>query len=131
MQMRMRWIRSGGHVHVRVFTRPAAGVTFAKNGELVFSQEEWAERHRLFRNVEFLHEGEPEMSSGREALRWHWLHPGSQKTGFWQAATGSRVYRVREDEGVWKAANGFEQLGRADTEAGGKGLCEAHYAENP
>lgn len=40
--MRLRFKRLGGHVHCRLFTAPATmDRTFAKNGDLTFSIEEW------------------------------------------------------------------------------------------
>ena len=38
---RIRYRVSGQHVHVRIFSAPALNVTFAQNGTLVFSEEEW------------------------------------------------------------------------------------------
>ena len=129
MRLRMRYEQRGAHVHVRVFTSPNADGTFAKNGELVFSAAEWEERYRLFRNAEFLREGEVELSESQTPLRWSWHHPGSQRTGYWQAETASRVYRVVQDGETWRAFVGFENLGRATSERGAQTLCEAHAKE--
>ena len=49
----------GGHVHCRLFTSKAQNQTFAKCGDLVFSEDEWQEvRKKLAANgvVEFLEE---------------------------------------------------------------------------
>lgn len=48
MVMRIRYQILGGHVHCRVFTAPAPGTTFAKNGDVVFSVEEWPKVHAKF-----------------------------------------------------------------------------------
>jgi len=41
MVIRIRYETLGGHVHCRMFTAKAKNFTFTKNGELVFSIEEW------------------------------------------------------------------------------------------
>lgn len=48
MIMRVRWKKFGGHVHTRVFTAPGQGLTFAKCGDLIFTEEEWPEAKRVF-----------------------------------------------------------------------------------
>lgn len=48
MVMRLRYKQFGGHVHCRLFTAPAVGQTYAKCGDLVFSEEEWNDVHVLF-----------------------------------------------------------------------------------
>jgi hypothetical protein len=40
MMFRMRFKQLGGHIHVRVF-ESSNGVTWAKNGELVFDEQSW------------------------------------------------------------------------------------------
>lgn len=57
MKMRVRFEKRGAHYHCRVFTRIRDGSTWEKAGDLVFREEEWPERYRLFRNAEFLEEG--------------------------------------------------------------------------
>lgn len=55
--LRLRYRTLGGHVHCRFFTAPLPDTTFAKNGELVFSMDEWADvRARLEHVVEIRHE---------------------------------------------------------------------------
>jgi hypothetical protein len=39
--LRFRFQQLGGHVHVRVFTATMFDGTFAKVGDLVFSEQEW------------------------------------------------------------------------------------------
>lgn len=39
--IRWRWRQLGGHVHVRVFTGTMFDGTFAKCGDLTFSEDEW------------------------------------------------------------------------------------------
>lgn len=41
VHIRVRYRAEGGHVHCRVFTAPRKELTHAKNGDLVFSREEW------------------------------------------------------------------------------------------
>ena len=52
--MRVRFKKQGGHYHCRVFTAKHVDETFAKVGELVFDEREWADIVRLFRNAEFI-----------------------------------------------------------------------------
>ena len=52
-RLRIRFKKLGGHVHCRVFTAKTADGTFAKNGELVFDEQEWQDIQRLLRNAEF------------------------------------------------------------------------------
>lgn len=39
--LRLRWKLLGGHVHCRLFTSPTPDGTWAKCGDLVFSEKEW------------------------------------------------------------------------------------------
>jgi hypothetical protein len=57
--IRMRFKAMGGHIHVRVFTSHD-GHNFAKNGDLVFDEDEWRVVSERFRhiNVEILEEDE-------------------------------------------------------------------------
>jgi len=41
MHIRIYFKQEGGHIHCRVFTAKAKNLTFAKNGTLVFDEEEW------------------------------------------------------------------------------------------
>lgn len=41
MNFRLRYWLAGGHVHVRVFSGKARNMTHGKNGDLVFTFEEW------------------------------------------------------------------------------------------
>lgn len=54
---RIRFAKLGGHVHASVFSGLPGG-TFAKNGDLTFSVEEWPEFMSMFANgrVEFIDE---------------------------------------------------------------------------
>lgn len=54
--MRVRFEKGGGHYHCRVFTAPRPGVTFAKNGDLVFDEAEWPDIPLLMRGAEFIEE---------------------------------------------------------------------------
>ena len=54
--MRVRFEKRGGHYHCRVFTAPRPGVTFAKNGDLVFDEAEWPDVPLLMRGAEFVEE---------------------------------------------------------------------------
>ena len=57
MIIRIRYRLLGGHVHCRVFTGKAKNMTFAKVGDLIFSQDEWDDvRDQLHRTVEFVPE---------------------------------------------------------------------------
>lgn len=58
--LRVRYEKCGGHIHCRVFSAPARNQTFAKNGELVFSEEEWNDVLISFKcgGFEVLKEGE-------------------------------------------------------------------------
>lgn len=42
---RFLYTKQGGHYHVRVFTAADPNQTFAKNGDLVFDEAEWASVH--------------------------------------------------------------------------------------
>jgi hypothetical protein len=39
--IRMRYRFAGGHIHVRVFTAKSRTATFAKAGDLIFTESEW------------------------------------------------------------------------------------------
>lgn len=54
MIIRIRWKKLGGHVHCRVFTASRRDETFAKCGDLVFSEGEWGEVQQQLRTVEFI-----------------------------------------------------------------------------
>lgn len=41
MHLRIYYMKQGGHIHCRVFSAKAKNFTHAKNGTLVFSEEEW------------------------------------------------------------------------------------------
>lgn len=41
MVIRIRYQKLGGHYYCRVFTAKAKNMTFAKSGDLVFSEAEW------------------------------------------------------------------------------------------
>ncbi len=57
MIIRFRFQKLGGHYHVRVFTGKAKNMTFARCGELVFSEDEWNDiRNQLNSAVEFVPE---------------------------------------------------------------------------
>lgn len=53
--LRLRYKQLGGHTHVRVFIG-MPGQTFAKAGDLTFSNDEWEDIQRLLRNAEILPE---------------------------------------------------------------------------
>lgn len=44
---RFRWIKLGGHIHVRVWTAPGRELTHSNNGHLTFREEEWDDFVRL------------------------------------------------------------------------------------
>jgi len=54
--MRVRFEKRGGHYHCRVFTAKRVGLTFAKNGELVFDEAEWPDIPLLMRGADFVEE---------------------------------------------------------------------------
>ncbi len=57
MIIRFRYKKLGGHYHVRVFTSKAMNMTFARCGELTFSEEEWNDvRNQLHSAIEFVPE---------------------------------------------------------------------------
>lgn len=57
MILRMRYVKRGGHYHCRLFTAKARNMTFARCGELVFSEAEWNDvRDALASAVEFVPE---------------------------------------------------------------------------
>lgn len=57
MIIRIYYRQLGGHVHCRVFTGVAKNMTFAKSGDLVFSEGEWdAVRNVLNSACEFVPE---------------------------------------------------------------------------
>lgn len=60
MVMRLRYEKRGGHVHVRLFTARAPGLTFANCGELCFDEQEWPEVRSTFEcgGAELVPEGE-------------------------------------------------------------------------
>jgi hypothetical protein len=49
MVMRIRFRKLGGHYHCRVFTASTQGGTFAKCGDLCFSEDEWDAVRRVIR----------------------------------------------------------------------------------
>lgn len=59
--LRLRYQQLGGHVHCRMFSAKSKDYTFAKNGDLTFSAEEWPDvRDRFMRaSVEVLNEAPP------------------------------------------------------------------------
>ena len=61
MVIRWRYQKKGGHIHVRCFTAKGRNFTFAKNGDLVFDEDEWDFiRDSLHKAVEILPEdGDP------------------------------------------------------------------------
>ena len=57
MIIRMYYKKLGGHVHCRLFTGKAKNMTFAKVGDLVFSETEWDDvRNMLHSAVELIEE---------------------------------------------------------------------------
>lgn len=44
--LKYKWRKLGGHVHVRVFTG-VPGFTYAKAGDLVFDEKEWPTMYDL------------------------------------------------------------------------------------
>ena len=55
MVIRIRYKQLGGHIHCRVFTAKAKNMTFAKVGDLIFSESEWDNvRDMLQSAIEFL-----------------------------------------------------------------------------
>ena len=48
MHFKVLYKKLGGHVHVRLFSAPAANQTHGKNGDLVFREEEWEPFLRCF-----------------------------------------------------------------------------------
>jgi hypothetical protein len=54
--MRVRFEKRGGHYHCRVFTAKRIGLTFAKNGDLVFDEAEWPDIPLLMQGAEFIEE---------------------------------------------------------------------------
>ena len=61
MIMRLRYVKQGGHYHCRLFTARGPNQTFAKCGDLVFSEEEWASVRTTFEcgGAEVIPEGLP------------------------------------------------------------------------
>ena len=47
---RLRWIKRGGHVHVRMFSAGRENLTHGKNGDLVFLPHEWEAFLRCFQD---------------------------------------------------------------------------------
>jgi len=41
MHLRIYYTKQGGHIHCRVYSAKAKNFTHAKNGTLVFTEEEW------------------------------------------------------------------------------------------
>ena len=54
--MRVRYEKLGGHYHCRVFTAKLANQTFAKNGDLVFDENEWEDIPQIMSGAEFIEE---------------------------------------------------------------------------
>jgi len=52
--MRVRYKKMGGHYHCRVFTADDWQFTFAKCGELVFSEKEWEEIKEIMNGAQFV-----------------------------------------------------------------------------
>lgn len=66
MKMRVRWTSIGNRIAAQVFTRKSEQEPFVKAGDLEFDEVEWRERHRLFRNVDFIAEGMKEHAAGKD-----------------------------------------------------------------
>lgn len=60
--IRLYYEKRGGHIHCRMFTGTATYVTHAKNGDLVFDENEWPDVKAAFEagSVDVL----PEVNSG-------------------------------------------------------------------
>ena len=60
MILRLRYQKFGAHIHCRLFTAPGPDRTFAKCGDLVFSEQEWPEVVATFERggAELVPEGE-------------------------------------------------------------------------
>ncbi len=54
--MRVRYEKRGGHYHCRVFTAPTSNMTYAKNGDLVFDEAEFADVQRIMSGAQFIDE---------------------------------------------------------------------------
>lgn len=55
---RIRYTKLGKHYHCRVFSARGLNQTFAKNGDLVFDDEEFENVKAAMPGVEFIDEGE-------------------------------------------------------------------------
>ena len=55
--MRVGYIKAGGHYHCRVFTARTPNGTYAKNGDLVFDEQEFADVQRMMSGAQFIDEG--------------------------------------------------------------------------
>jgi hypothetical protein len=49
--VRIYWSRRGGHIHCEVFSAPAADLTHALNGTLIFSEREWPDVQAVFAKI--------------------------------------------------------------------------------
>lgn len=63
MNLRLYYQTLGGHVHVRVFSGKSKELTHGKNGDLVFSVEEWPVMYAKFTSIA---EVRPEHKGERE-----------------------------------------------------------------
>ncbi len=56
--MRVRYKKLGQHIHCRVFTARVPNETYAKNGDLVFDEQEFEDVRRIMSGAQFLREDE-------------------------------------------------------------------------
>ena len=54
--VRVRYRKLGGHYHCRVFTAKLPNQTYAKNGDLVFSEQEFEDVQQIMSGAEFIEE---------------------------------------------------------------------------
>ena len=52
--MRVKYEKLGGHYHCAVFTARVPNQTYAKNGDLVFDEEEFEDVKRLMSGAQFI-----------------------------------------------------------------------------
>lgn len=78
MIVKVIYEKKGGHYHCAVFTGRAMNQTFAKSGDLVFRENEWADFQNQTTNFLFIERGKPRVVY---VHAWEYVNPGPSAGG--------------------------------------------------